>query len=89
VTSNVLPAEVSRATRLALDGPADEARKVHLALLPVHEAMFLEPSPAPVKAALVMRGAIRDVVRGPIAPCTEATRKAVAAVLEAYAAGRR
>jgi 4-hydroxy-tetrahydrodipicolinate synthase len=89
VTSNVLPAEVSRATRLALDGPADEAREVHLALLPVHEAMFLEPSPAPVKAALVMRGAIRDVVRGPIAPCTEATRKAVAAVLEAYAAGRR
>jgi 4-hydroxy-tetrahydrodipicolinate synthase len=89
VASNVLPAEVTRATRLALDGPAAEARKAHLALLPVHEAMFLEPSPAPVKAALAMRGVIRDVVRGPIAPCTEATRKAVAAALEAYAAGRR
>ena len=89
VASNVLPAEVTRATRLALDGPAAEARKAHLALLAVYEAMFLEASPAPVKAALAMQGAIRDVVRGPIAPCTEATRKAIAATLEAYAAGGR
>src|SRR5262249_14150112 len=40
VTSNLLPAEVSRATRLALQGPADEARRAHLALLAVHEALF-------------------------------------------------
>src|SRR5580704_1820340 len=38
VTSNVLPAEVSRATQLALEGKMDEARRAHLALLPVHEA---------------------------------------------------
>jgi 4-hydroxy-tetrahydrodipicolinate synthase len=89
VASNVLPAEVSRATRLALEGPAAEARKAHLALLPVYEALFLEANPGPVKAALAMRGVIRDVVRGPMASCTEATRKALAAVLEAYAAGGR
>jgi 4-hydroxy-tetrahydrodipicolinate synthase len=89
VTSNVLPAEVSRATRLALQGPADDARRAHLALLPVHEAMFLEASPAPVKAALAMRGGVSDAVRLPLAPCTEATRKAVAAALDAYSrAGR-
>jgi 4-hydroxy-tetrahydrodipicolinate synthase len=85
VTSNVLPAEVSGATKLALHGPADEARRAHLALLPVHEAMFLEASPAPVKGALAMRKMMRDVVRPPMAPCTEGTRKAVAAALEAYA----
>ena len=89
VTSNVLPAEVSRATRLALEGPADAARRAHLALLPVHEAMFLEPSPAPAKTALAAKGIIRDVVRGPVAPCTEAGRKAVAAALEAYARSDR
>jgi len=89
VTSNVLPAEVARATRLALEGSGIEARKAHLALLPVHEAMFLEASPAPVKAALALGGVIRDVVRGPLAPCTEGTRKAVAAALEAYASGAR
>lgn len=84
VTSNVLPAEVTRATRLALDGRWDEARKAHFALLPVHEAMFLEPSPAPAKAALAMRLGIQDAVRLPMAPCTEGTRKAVAAALEAF-----
>jgi 4-hydroxy-tetrahydrodipicolinate synthase len=89
VTSNVLPAEVGRATRLALEGASAEARRAHLALLPVHEAMFLEASPAPVKAALALRGVIGDVVRGPLAPCTEGTRKLVAAALAAYAASTR
>ncbi len=84
VTSNVLPAEVSHATRLALDGKWDEARRAHFALLPVHEAMFLEPSPAPVKAALTMSLGVRGGVRGPMAPCTEPTRKLVGAALEAY-----
>jgi 4-hydroxy-tetrahydrodipicolinate synthase len=89
VTSNVLPAEVSRATRLALQGPVEEARRAHLALLPVHEAMFLEASPAPVKGALALRGVMKDTVRPPMAPCTEGTRKAVAAALDAYAKGSR
>ncbi len=60
VTSNVLPAEVSRATRLALDGRIDEARRAHLALLPVHEAMFIESSPAPVKARLRCAASTKD-----------------------------
>jgi 4-hydroxy-tetrahydrodipicolinate synthase len=94
VTSNLLPAEVSRATRLALEGAQgrgswEEARRAHLALLPVHEAMFLEASPAPVKAALAMRGLVKDVVRGPLVACTEATRKVLANVLEAFAKGPR
>jgi 4-hydroxy-tetrahydrodipicolinate synthase len=89
VTSNLLPAEVTRATRLVLDGNLDEARKAHLALLPVHEAMFLESNPSPLKTALAMRGVLRDVVRSPLASCTEATKKALAAVLETYGRGAR
>lgn len=88
VTSNVLPAETVRATRLALEGSPEEARRAHFALLPVHEAMFLEASPAPVKAALAMRRLASDVVRSPLAPCTEPTRASIAAVLEAYGRGR-
>jgi 4-hydroxy-tetrahydrodipicolinate synthase len=89
VTSNVLPAEVSKATRLALDGKIDEARRAHLALVPVHEVMFVEANPSPAKAALAMRGAMKDVVRGPLAPCSEGARKQVAAALEAYARSTR
>jgi 4-hydroxy-tetrahydrodipicolinate synthase len=88
VTSNVLPAEVTHATRLALEGRASDALRAHLALLPLHEAMFLEPNPAPVKAALALRGMIRAGVRSPLAPCSEATRKAVAAALDACSKGR-
>jgi len=85
VTSNVLPAEVTRATRLALDGKLDDARRAHLALVPVHDAMFLEANPGPVKAALAMRGAMADVVRSPLCTPTEATRSAISSALEAYA----
>jgi 4-hydroxy-tetrahydrodipicolinate synthase len=81
VTSNVAPAEVSRATRLALEGRAEEALRAHLALMPLHEAMFLEPNPAPVKAALALKGTMRDAVRSPLAPCTEGTRRAIALAL--------
>jgi 4-hydroxy-tetrahydrodipicolinate synthase len=88
VTSNVAPAEVSRATRLALDGRADEALRAHLALMPLHEAMFLEPNPAPVKAALALKGMMRDAVRSPLAPCTEASRKAITAALDAVSKGK-
>ena len=89
VTSNVLPAEVSRATRLALDGRIDEARRAHLALLPVHEAMFIESSPAPVKCALALRGATKEAVRSPIFPPSEASRAVIAAALENFARGAR
>ncbi len=93
VTSNALPLEVSRATRLALQaelhGTWEEARKAHLGLLPLHEAMFLEANPSPVKAALTLRGLMKDVVRGPLAPCTEGTRKVVASLIEPFTrAGR-
>jgi 4-hydroxy-tetrahydrodipicolinate synthase len=84
VTSNLLPKAVSEATRAALEGDLARAKKLHLALLPVHEAMFLEANPSPVKAAMAARGMIGATVRGPLVPVTEATAKRLAAVLEDY-----
>ena len=51
VTSNLLPKEVSDATRAALQGDNEKARRLHLALVPVHEIMFWEPHPGPVTAS--------------------------------------
>lgn len=87
VTSNVLPAEVSRVVTLARTARWDDARKAHIALLGVHEAMFVEASPAPVKAAMAAKGLLREIVRSPVAPCSDAGRKAVLAALAAYAKG--
>jgi 4-hydroxy-tetrahydrodipicolinate synthase len=83
VTSNLLPREVSRVTELALKGKYEEARRLHFDLVPIHEAMFLESNPGPVKAALAMRKRIpSDAVRAPLFTVTDATRKALAAALE-------
>jgi 4-hydroxy-tetrahydrodipicolinate synthase len=88
VTSNLLPAEVARATRLALDGKLEEARRAHLALCRVHDVMFVEANPGPVKAALAHKGRMKPVVRGPLSAMAEASTAKVLAALEAYESGR-
>ncbi len=89
VTSNDLPSEVARATQLALDGKLEEARRAHLALLPLHEAMFLDASPGPIKAALALRGLTSPAVRPPICPPAEAAAAALSAALEGYTRSAR
>src|SRR5262249_31978895 len=74
VTSTLYPAEVAKVPRLALDGKVEEAKREHLLLSAVHEAMFVESNPSPVKAALAHKGRMRETVRGPLAPITDAGR---------------
>lgn len=84
VTSNVLPKHVSDTTRLALEGKFAEAKKTHLALVPVHDAMFVESNPAPAKAALAARGMMLDVVRAPLVSASDAAKRAVEEALTAF-----
>lgn len=86
VTSNLYPAEVTKTTRLALEGKLEEARREHLALCPVHEVMFVEANPSPIKAALAHQGRMKDVVRGPLARISEPARAKVLAAVKAYEA---
>jgi 4-hydroxy-tetrahydrodipicolinate synthase len=83
-----LPAAVSKATALAVSGDLPAARRAHLALLPVHESMFLESNPAPVKGALAQKGLMRDTVRGPLMAASKKTREAVAAAVATWEEGR-
>ncbi len=85
VTSNVFPRAVANATRAALAYDMPLAQKLHHALVPVHEAMFIEANPGPAKAAMAARGLLENVVRGPLCPMEEASKKKLAAVLEEYA----
>jgi 4-hydroxy-tetrahydrodipicolinate synthase len=82
VTSNVLPARVAEVCNLAAKGRWDEARAAHFALLPVHEVMFIESSPGPVKAALAHLGRIHPALRLPLVPPTVASCEKVAAVVD-------
>lgn len=85
VTSNLLPREVSDVCADALAGRWDDAKKKHLALLPVHRAMFVEPNPQPVKAALALRGRMKAGVRLPLVEASSGCRDAVSRALEEYA----
>ncbi len=86
VTSNLYPAEVAKTTRLGLEGKLEEARREHLALCGVHEVMFVEANPSPVKAALAHHGRMKDAVRGPLARISEPARAKVLAAVKAYEA---
>lgn len=84
VASNLYPAEVTRSTRLALDGKLEQARREHFKLCAVYETMFVEANPSPVKAALAYRGEMKDAVRGPLARISDAGRAKVLAAVKSY-----
>ncbi len=49
--------------------------------MPLHDALFVETSPAPVKYAASRLGLCSPEVRLPLAPITDATKKIVDAAL--------
>jgi len=74
VTSNVLPKEVSAVTTALSANDYPRARACHFALVELHGLMFVEPNPAPAKAALAAMGKMKAAVRQPLLPASEATR---------------
>ncbi len=66
VSANALPEAVSRVVSLFFEGEHAAARAEHLRLLPVHQAMFVESNPGPVKGLLAQRGHIAPEVRLPL-----------------------
>ena len=63
-----------------------QARALFQLLLPMIRLLFSEPNPAPLKAALAMRGALRDELRLPMVPVSQGCREQLAAALDALAA---
>lgn len=82
VTSNVAPAHVTQVQKLTLEGKFADALKLHEPFIGLHQAMFTETSPGPVKYALSMLGICTDDVRLPLVKTTEATQKHMASVLK-------
>ena len=77
VTGNVAPAQSAQlhAAWQAKDWAAVE--RLRDQLMPLHHAMFLEASPAPVKYAASLLGLCSEETRLPIVPVTEPTRVAI------------
>jgi 4-hydroxy-tetrahydrodipicolinate synthase len=73
VASNVAPKEVSLLVDLFRAGDAAGARRQHVRLYELFEAMFVEANPGPVKAAAEMRGLMTRDIRLPLVAPSEAS----------------
>ena len=81
VTANVAPRAMQELCTAALAGDAPTAARAQLRLMPLHRAMFIEPSPAPAKWALQRLGRCGSGLRLPITPLSEAGQEVVDSAL--------
>ena len=78
VTANVAPRLCSDFQKACLKGDWKTALDLHDKLMPLHDALFVETNPAPVKYAAWRLGIVNSPeCRLPLAPLTEPTKKAV------------
>jgi 4-hydroxy-tetrahydrodipicolinate synthase len=77
VTSNVAPRLCSEFHTAWQKGDHATALKLHDKLMPLHNNLFIESNPAPVKYALSLLGKIDEKLRLPMVPVSEPTRIAV------------
>ena len=81
VTANVVPKALSEIYHLALEGQADEARALDAKIAALHQVLFAESNPIPVKWALYEMGKIRKGIRLPLTELSEVHRPSLNAVL--------
>jgi len=77
VTANVAPRLCAEFQDATLSGNYAKALTLQDRLMPLHVALFVETSPAPVKYAANLLGLCEADVRLPLAPTGDATRKQV------------
>ena len=81
VTANVAPALCSQMQAAWAEGRLADAMAIQRRLLPLHDAMFAETSPGPVKYAASLLGYGTDHCRLPLAPVAEATKTKLRAAM--------
>ncbi len=81
VTANVAPALCSQLHEAWQRGDLVEMARIRDILMPLHHAMFVETSPAPVKYAATLLGKSTPDVRLPLVPCSAEGRAVVEAAM--------
>jgi 4-hydroxy-tetrahydrodipicolinate synthase len=84
VVANIMPREVANLTDAFFAGNMEEARRLHLHLLKISNAMFIETNPVPVKTAAALMGKCTDEVRLPLAPLSAASHGKLSTIMKAY-----
>jgi 4-hydroxy-tetrahydrodipicolinate synthase len=81
VTANVAPRLCAQFQEATLAGDFRTALSIHDRLMPLHTALFVETSPAPVKYAASLLGLCEPKVRLPLAPVSDSTKEQVRAAM--------
>ena len=68
VTTNVAPRAMHEMCQAAMQGDIARAKALNEPLIPLHQKLFLEPNPVPVKWALTAMGMIPAGIRLPLVP---------------------
>jgi len=81
-TGNVVPEICTSMQSACQRGDFTLAIKLQQQLTPLHEALFLEPSPAGIKYACARRGLCSDAVRLPMVTLAQTTKNAIDTALD-------
>ena len=84
VTGNIAPKLCSDFQKYSIsekDNEKKEAEKIDKILQPIHNAMFIESNPSPVKYAAKLLGLCEDDVRLPLVKVTDLTKEIIKKVL--------
>ncbi len=81
VTANVAPRLCAEMHNAWAAGDVRQAMAIQARLVPLHDAMFVESNPGPVKFAVSLLGYGTNTSRLPMAPVTEATEQKVRAAM--------
>ena len=77
VSANVAPGPLSEMHRAWRNGDIAKAQEINDRLMPLHDAMFAEPSPAPAKYGASLLGFGSERVRLPMVGCSDTVKAQV------------
>lgn len=81
VTANVAPRAMHELCVAAMAGRVAEAVAINDKLIPLHNRLFVEPNPVPVKWALQQMGRIQSGIRLPLVPLGAASHESLRSAL--------
>lgn len=85
VANNIIPKEISRMCKCALEGKFKEAREIHDRYWDLFKVLFIETNPIPVKTAAHMMGLIKDgEIRLPLYYMNEKNKQKLEEVLRKH-----
>jgi 4-hydroxy-tetrahydrodipicolinate synthase len=85
VLSNILPQKLKMLSKAFLDEKdIEKARTLHMELMPLFQAMFVEVNPVPVKESLYYMGLVEKELRLPLVPLADKNREYLKTTLREF-----